>query len=25
MVEKIRNFRDLDVWKKGIEIVKDVY
>ena len=22
---KIRNFRDLDVWKKGIEIVKDVY
>ena len=25
MVEKIKNFRDLDVWKKGIEVVKDVY
>jgi len=25
MVEKIRNFRDLDIWKKGMEIVKDVY
>ncbi len=25
MVEKIKNFRDLNVWKKGIEIVKDVY
>lgn len=25
MTDKIRNFRDLDVWKKGIEIVKDVY
>lgn len=25
MVGKIRNFRDLDVWKKGMEIVKDVY
>ena len=25
MTEKIRNFRDLEVWKKGIEIVKDVY
>ena len=25
MSEKIKNFRDLDVWKKGIEIVKDVY
>ena len=25
MVEKIKNFRDLDVWKKGIEIVKNVY
>ncbi len=25
MTEKIRNFRDLDVWNKGIEIVKDVY
>jgi four helix bundle protein len=25
MAEKIRNFRDLDVWKKGLEIVKDVY
>ncbi|MFH1776719.1 MAG: four helix bundle protein [Candidatus Omnitrophota bacterium] len=25
MVGKIRNFRDLNVWKNGIEIVKDVY
>jgi len=25
MIEKIRNFRDLDIWKKGMEIVKDVY
>jgi len=25
MAEKIRNFRDLDIWKKGLEIVKDVY
>ena len=25
MVEKIKNFRGLDVWNKGIEIVKDVY
>ena len=25
MTEKIRNFRNLDVWKKGIEVVKDVY
>ena len=25
MADKIRNFRDLDIWKKGIEIVKDVY
>jgi four helix bundle protein len=25
MVDKIRNFRDLDVWKKGIQIVKHVY
>jgi four helix bundle protein len=25
MVDKIRNFRDLDIWKKGMEIVKDVY
>jgi four helix bundle protein len=25
MTEKIRNFRDLDVWKKGMEIVKEVY
>ena len=25
MTEKIKDFRDLDVWKKGIEIVKDVY
>ncbi|MHB0945805.1 MAG: four helix bundle protein [Sedimentisphaerales bacterium] len=24
-MDKIRNFRDLDVWQKGIEIVKDVY
>ncbi|HLB73073.1 MAG TPA: four helix bundle protein [Sedimentisphaerales bacterium] len=23
--DKIRNFRDLEVWKKGIEIAKDVY
>jgi len=23
--DKIRNFKDLDVWKKGIEIVKNVY
>lgn len=23
--EKIRNFRDLDIWRKGIEIVKDIY
>jgi four helix bundle protein len=22
---KIRNFRDLEIWKKGIEIVKDTY
>jgi len=22
---KIRNFRDLEVWKKGIEIAKDIY
>ncbi len=22
---KIRNFRDLEIWKKGIEIVKDAY
>ena len=22
---KIKNFRDLDIWGKGIEIVKDVY
>lgn len=22
---KIRDFRDLDVWKKGMEIVKEVY
>jgi four helix bundle protein len=25
MTEKITNFRDLDIWKKGIEIVKNVY
>jgi four helix bundle protein len=25
MVKKIKNFRDLDIWRKGIEIVKDVY
>ena len=25
MPKKIRNFRELDIWKKGIEIVKDVY
>lgn len=25
MIQKIRNFRDLDVWKKGMEVVKDVY
>jgi len=25
MAEKIKNFRDLDVWKNRIEIVKDVY
>lgn len=24
-LDKIRNFRDLDVWRKGIEIVKDIY
>ena len=23
--DKIRNFRDLEVWKKGIEIARDVY
>ena len=25
MTEKIKNFRDLDIWKKGIDIIKDVY
>ncbi|MBN1621250.1 MAG: four helix bundle protein [Endomicrobiales bacterium] len=25
MAEKIHNFRDLDIWKKGIKIVKDIY
>ena len=25
MKEKIKNFRDLDVWRKGIDIVKDIY
>lgn len=24
-MEKIRNFKDLKIWQKGIEIVKDVY
>ncbi|MDD5085868.1 MAG: four helix bundle protein [Candidatus Omnitrophica bacterium] len=24
-MQKIRNFRDLDIWKKGMEIVKEVY
>ena len=24
MNKKIENFRDLDIWKKGIEIVKDI-
>lgn len=23
--KKIKNFRDLEIWKKGIEIVKEVY
>lgn len=25
MAEKIRNFRDLNIWKLGIEIVEDIY
>jgi len=25
MEEKIRNFRDLNIWKLGVEIVEDVY
>jgi len=25
MEEKIRNFRDLNIWKLGLEIVEDVY
>ncbi|MBN1869669.1 MAG: four helix bundle protein [Candidatus Omnitrophica bacterium] len=25
MENKIKSFRDLDIWNKGIEIVKDVY
>ena len=25
MGKKIKNFRDLDIWKKVIEIVKDIY
>jgi four helix bundle protein len=25
MAEKIKNFRDLNVWKKGMEIVKEIY
>lgn len=25
MIEKIRSFRDLGIWEKGIKIVKDVY
>lgn len=24
-MEKIRNFKDLKIWQKGIEIVKDIY
>lgn len=24
-MEKIRNFKDLKIWQKGIEIIKDVY
>jgi four helix bundle protein len=24
-MEKIRNFRDLNIWKLGMEIVEDVY
>ena len=25
MTKKIKNFRDLDIWQKDIEIVKDIY
>ena len=25
MTEKIKSFRDLDAWKKGIKIVRDIY
>jgi len=25
MTEKIKNFQDLRIWQKGIEVVKDVY
>ena len=25
MKEKIKNYKNLDIWKKGIEILKDVY
>ena len=25
MIRKIKNFRDLDIWKKSIEVVKDIY
>lgn len=25
MTDKIKDFRDLDIWKKGIEIIKDIY
>ena len=25
MKRKIKTYRDLDIWKKGIEVVKDVY
>jgi four helix bundle protein len=25
MVDKINSFRDLNIWKKGVEIVEDIY
>ena len=25
MAEKIRSFKDLKIWQKGIEVVKDIY
>lgn len=25
MAEKIKNFKDLRIWQKGIEVVKDIY